>query len=154
MAQYTGQTTPTLNPDLRCGSMVRIGRFTLAAYGTVAYTASFGALQPGTYIDATRTRASVDIAYNGTTPTFDFYMVPRSTSTVDTNPILTTAVTAPATTGIKYSTAAQVKTALRNARLAEVCELVAVTTFGAADSTTGDISIIVAFDHDFDPTTY
>jgi len=154
MATFTGQSTLAFDPTLK-GSQRLMGRWTLAADGQVTATyKSIGALPAGALLNATSIRAHVDVAWNGTTPTFDVFLVPRSTGTVDGSAILPTSVITEGTTGIYYSTAALVKTAGRNARLAETCEVVVLGTFGAADNTTGDISFVIDYDHDLDMTSY
>lgn len=154
MAQFTGASIPTLRPDGTHQQRV-IGRWTLAQDGQVTGTyKSIGALRAGTLLHPTAIRAHVDAAWNGTTPTFDVFLVPRSTQTVDTNAILPTSVITEGTTGIYYSTAALVKTAGRNARLTEDCEVVVLGTFGGTDNTTGDITFVIPFDHDLDLSSY
>jgi len=156
MATFTTKSTPQLQGDNRAQQEL-VGRWTLAADGQTAGSKSIGALRAGTLLNPTAIRAHVDAAWNGTTPTFDVFLVPHSggsAGTVDTNAILPTSQITEGTTGIYYSTAALVKTAGRNARLITDCEVIVTAAFGAADNTTGDISFVIPFSHDLDPTTY
>lgn len=153
MAQFTGESVPTLTPDL-IGRQRVIGRYNVAVDGGVDQTTkSIGALRAGSLIDATALRGAVSTVFDGTTPLIDVLLVPRSTHTVDTNAILPTSVITEGTTGIYYSTAALVKTAGYVGKLTEDCEVV-IRFSGGGSNTAGIIDVIVPFDHDLDPTTY
>lgn len=131
-------------------------RWTLAADGQVSGTGKVAGILPaGAMIDATKSRFSVDTAFNGTTAAFNVFLVPISTFsalpaslTADATATITNTVIAPGTTGIKYGTAAEVKTAGRNARLSVPCAVVLVYTAGAADATTGDGTLVIEYAHD------
>ena len=157
MATFTTKSTPQLIPDFK-GQQELVGRWQLSVDGQVTGTyKSIGALRAGSLLNATSIRAHVDAAWNGTTPTFDVYLVPHtggSAGTVDTTAFFPTSAITEGTTGIYYDTAALVKTGGRNARLATDCEVVVLGTFGAADNTTGDITFVIPFSHDLDPTSY
>lgn len=156
MATFTGpKNAPAfLHKDLHVAQQL-MGTYGIVADGNAIGTQKLlGVVQPGTLFDPTALRCHIEEAFNGTTPLVDVYLVPFSTGTVDTNAILPTSVITEGTTGIYYSTAALVKTAGFNARLTEDHEVLVQATWGAADNTTGDISFVIPFDHDFDPTTY
>lgn len=152
MATFAGQSVPTLTPDL-LGTQRLMGRYSVAVDGTSTTTKSIGALRAGSLLNPTGIFGAVSVAFDGTTPLIDVYLVPKSTGTVDTNAILPTSVITEGTTGFYYSTAALVKTAGYVGKLTEDCEVVVVFTAGGSN-TVGVIDIVIPFHHDLDPTTY
>lgn len=153
MATFAGQSVPTLTPDLN-GTQRIMGRYSVAVDGGVTGTQkSIGALRAGSLLNPTGIMCAVSVAFDGTTPLIDVYLVPKSTGTVDTNAILPTSVITEGTTGFYYSTAALVKTAGYVGKLTEDCEVIVVFT-GGGSNTVGVIDVVVPFYHDLDPTTY
>lgn len=151
MATFTGQSIPSLKPDQPSIQRL-IGRYQLAVDGAVVGTnKSIGSLRKGSMINGNQIQVRVDVA-GANTDTIAVFLVPRSTTTIDTSGIY--AATAVTTTGILRGTDAQVKTATRFARLAEDCEV--IVQYSAADGTgtLGDFTVIIPFEHDLDLTTY
>jgi hypothetical protein len=126
-----------------------IGSWTIAADGNTSGDYKvLGILPKNAIPDATRSRVHINTAFDGTTPGIKVHLVPLSTAEVPTNAIITTTVTAAGTTGIKYGTAAEFKTAGFFAPLSEPHAVMVEFTAGAADATAGDCEVVIHFDHD------
>ena len=151
MTQVTVTTTPSLRPSQPSPQRI-IGRYQVPVNGAVVGTnLSIGALRKGSMINFNQIQVRTDIAGTNT-DTITVLLVPRSTQTVDAAGIY--APTAVTVLGVLRGNDAQGRTAGRDARLAEDCEVIAQYNAANNTGTMGDFSIIVPFDHDLDETTF